>query len=399
MGGGIEVRPTGLTIAPWGDGVGDVRVLDRPLAQVQRAALDAAGLRPGETLTTTDDLWLTPDLARRFVEAARASGRPAALALRDGLLTEYTGALQELGSETLGGHPCRVYPLTWSPAGADLSEVAPLVVPDDTTPLELPVHATIAPGGVVRLPMTHHAAIRIGHWIHVLRANQQELLAYGSRLTTRQRLRVLWAVVRALSFDKWRVMAKLTRRGPGCDIHPSAVVEASTLGAGVKIGAHAVVRFCHLSDGVVVGDHAHVVSSVLGAGAAVSRMGMLQGCVLYPGANTGHYGFQLCVIGRDTFVGGEVVLADWRPEGVIRVEHRGELVSTNTNLLGCAVGHDCRILMRATVQSGRQIPNGYTILGSQADVITKIPADLPREGTPLSVGREGRLEPPKGDAD
>jgi carbonic anhydrase/acetyltransferase-like protein (isoleucine patch superfamily) len=73
------------------------------------------------------------------------------------------------------------------------------------------------------------------------------------------------------------------------------------------------------------------------------------------------------------------------------VMHRGALVSAGTNMMGCAVGHDCQVLMRATTYPGREVPNGYWILGPPHDVIAKIPSTLP-VGEPL-VSDGGVLRP------
>jgi NDP-sugar pyrophosphorylase family protein len=198
-------------------------------------------------------------------------------------------------------------------------------------------------------------------------------------------------MIRAMSIAPANVMQKLVNKGRGCEIHPSAVVEASTLGDYVKVGANAVVRFSHLGDSVRIGDQANVQYSVLGDHATVARMGMLQSCVLHAGANSGHYGLQLCVVGRDTFVGGECILGDFKPGSTIQVFHEGELVDTGTNTLGCAVGHDCAIMMRATFYAGREIPNGVTIIGPPGDIVAKIPPGLPKNTPLMAVG--GVLQP------
>ncbi len=396
------------------DPVGSSRVLDMPVEQLLEAVLREAGAvevarvglaeargGPRERLLATDDLWVTPWLARAFVKAARKAARPAILALPEGLYTEFTEALQDLGrgsGEGVGGH--LRYPLVWLPAGSSWSSaedlvraegLEPVVIEQGVSPLKIPMHKAILASEELALPLTHLSAMRINHWMHIVRANQIALLSWGASLVKVHPLRVLWAAVRAMSLNKWRVMGKLGSRGRGCDIHPSAVVEASTLGDGVRVGANAVVRFSHLGDGVSISDQCNIQYSVLGQGASVARMGMLQGCVMYPGSNSGHYGLQLCVVGRGTFVGGEVVLGDFKPQGEVMVSHRGALVSSGTNMIGCAVGHDCQILMRATAYPGREVPNGYWILGSPHDILAKIPTSLPL-GEPL-ISDEGVLRP------
>ncbi len=403
------ILKTDAVLSPWGEPVGQALVLNEPVVDHLAGVLRQAGAAQvsqvtevpqshgAERLLATDDLWLTVHLVRAFLKAARATGKPSVLVLKEGLFTSYSHALQDLGQVEDG----RRYPLVYLPAGSDwrpsgdlaLDEqgLEPVVIDPEASPLELPMHPAVIKEGRLVLPMAHLAALRLAHWMHIVRANQLALLAWGSALFKVEPLKLLWALVRAMSFNKWKIMGKLTRAGKGCDIHPSAVVEASTLGDNVVVGANAVVRFSHLGDGVRISDQCNIQYSVLGQGASVARMGMLQGCVIYPGSNSGHYGLQLCVVGRDTFVGGEVVLGDFKPAGEIMVMHRGKLVSARTNMLGCAVGHGCQILMRATTYAGREIPNGYWILGPPHDIIAKIPAALPT-GEPL-IADGGVLTP------
>ena len=407
------VLKTSRVLTPWNDHVASVPVHNLPLHHALPAALSLGGAEnvfvdvargevgeAGEALVTTDDLWITPELVAAFVRKARSYGKASILAVRRGLFTEFTSPLQHLREVDPGGGACLVYPLVWVPdisrwtPGGDLVEeeqLTPLPIDLEVRPMEIPVHKVFSADEKFLLPLTHLACVRICHWMHILRANQVGLLAWGARLFAVQPHRLVWAAIRAMSVNKFKVMQKLTTRGRGCEIHPSAVIEASTLGDNVEVGAGAVIRFSHLGNGVRISDQANVQYSVLGDGATVARMGMLQSCVLFPGANSGHYGLQLCVVGRDTFVGGEVILGDFRPEGTIKVRHEGELHSTGTRVLGCAVGHDCQIMMRATFYAGREIPNGYRIIGPPRDIVAKIPLGLP-PGEPL-MAHDGVLEP------
>lgn len=398
-------------IAPFGDHVSEVPVEGQPLsalmagfargagaASVAEVALGAPLPMGGERLVLGDDLWASELLVRAFVKAARRRGEAAVLAVRAGLMTGFTGPLQALGRAQVEGGEAFLYPMAWLPPGAALEEraleqgrgLSPLLIDLQERPLELPVHRVFSAQERLVLPLTHLGCVRIGHWVHILRANQMAQIAWGARQFV-EPWRVLWAALRAMSVNKWRVMQRLVVRGKNCDIHPSAVVEASVLGDNVSVGANAVVRYSRLGDGVRVSDQCNILSSVLGPGASVARMGMLQSCVLYEGANSGHYGLQLSVVGRQTFVGGEVILGDFKPDGEVMVMQEGALVSAQTNLLGCAVGHGCRIMMRATFYAGREIPNGYTIIGPPRDIVARVPVGLP-EGEPL-IAHDGVLEP------
>ncbi len=403
---------TGARLTPFGDEAREAPVRGQSLGEAMREAVRVAGAKAtsvaplgtpspasgGERLIVTDDLWATGHLLRRFVKLARKRGGASVLAVEEGLFTSFTQALQDLGSAEVEGKQCRLYPVAWTPDGAwDGSDptkgggAAPLLVPLDVRPGEMKVHKVFDPSETLVLPLTHLACVRVGHWTHLLKANQMALVAWGIGLLAVEPWRALWALLRAGSLNKWRIMQKLVVTGKNCDIHPTAVVEASVLGDNVTVGAGAVVRFCHLGDGAQVSEGACALYSVLGKGAMVSRMGMVQSAVLYDKANTGQPGIQLCVIGRGSFVGAGVILGDFRLDGEVQVMHQGKLTSVGTNLMGCAVGHDVRILMRASFYPGRELPNGVTILGPTRDMVAKIPASLPLE-QPL-LAQDGTLVP------
>ena len=105
-----------------------------------------------------------------------------------------------------------------------MSLPVPVAMDDDPQPIALPRHPV----------MTLH------HWAHIVWANQAAASSVVRRVPRwRGILRLLWAALRAMSLDKWRVLAKLNTVGRDCDIHPTAVVEAGvTLGLGTKVWDH-----------------------------------------------------------------------------------------------------------------------------------------------------------------
>ncbi len=383
----------GGAVGPWGDPVGALPIANRPLRSWSEEALAALGCAdvtaaPPSTPVTgpawvlADDLWITAGLARRFAAQVAQAPERRALALPEGPLLAFTRPLQTFCGAAEGWWG---YPLAWVPPGETILAGGAWYgatlerVPVEHTPQEVRVHPALLPEGRLEVPLGEDAALRIEHWMHLLRANQLTLLGWGARLMRREPWRLLGAVVRAMSFNKYKVMQRLVERGRGCDIHPSAVVEASVLGDGVRVGANAVVRYARLGDGAVVSDLACVESSVLGAGAVVSRTAVLQGSVLMEGANTGVPGVQLSVVGRGAFSGGAVVLADFKPTGNVRVVHRGAVVDSGSPFLGCAVGHRARLLMGASFYPGREIPNDLTILGPSEHAVARLPAGLPSD--------------------
>src|SRR5262249_49612206 len=139
------------------------------------------------------------------------------------------------------------------------------------------------------------------HWVHLVWANQAGLSMIARRTPTwRAALQVLWAIVRARSINPWRVMARLNTIGRKCDIHPTAVIEASTLGDGVTVGPFARVAFSRVGDGATILSGAEVEASTIGERATVGQRCGLRLCVIYPEAFASQIMLQACVIGRRT---------------------------------------------------------------------------------------------------
>ena len=84
----------------------------------------------------------------------------------------------------------------------------------------------------------------------------------------------------------------------------------------------------------------------------------------------------LYALGRNTLIGGEVILADFTPAGRnarVPDPRTGHLEDAGATLLGCAVGHRARLMAGLYVAPGRAIPNDLTVIGPQADVLRRLP--------------------------
>jgi NDP-sugar pyrophosphorylase family protein len=204
-------------------------------------------------------------------------------------------------------------------------------------------------------------------------------------------LRVLWAVIRARSFNKWRVLGKLNTIGRKCDIHPTAVVEGSTLGDGVSVGPYARVLFSTLGDGVQIMPGASVEASTLGAGSCVAQGCGVRAVVLYPEACSSAVMVQASVLGRRAMVVPGSFLLDLNFDREIRVPMDGELASAGTNFLGCALGHGSQVGTGIWIASGRAIPNGCRIVRHPAELVARLPTENGGTWVPED-GRVVRME-------
>ncbi len=375
--------------------VGDIGWLGAPLARRQDEALRGARLpaRAGDD-PRAQRFVFREDLAfsQGFAQLARIqapAGRDVRLVLGGAI-----GALQAQIS------PHEPAPLAGvlAPGGAvsaeRLAAAEPLVLRPAETSLSFPL-----PGGGVggaaaaEVPMSAHLAVPVGHWLGWLWANLLALgpWLFGELLGTffpAIALRYGWAALRARSVRPARVGAVLGRRGRGCAVHPSAVVEGSWLGDGVSIGANAVVRGCVLADGAAVEDLALAEGSVLGPGARVLRTGMVKFSVLGARAMAGG-DMQLAALDAGASVKLTAALFDQAFGQPVQVAFGDARHPAPFGFAGVCVGAGTAVGGGVRVAPGRVLPPGLTILADPDAVVRRVPAGL--SGT--VVVRGGSLVP------
>ncbi|MGE0133545.1 MAG: hypothetical protein AB7L91_04215 [Dehalococcoidia bacterium] len=385
----VFVEPTGRRIAPFDDPIGETPVLNRPLRAWQAEAFADGGFVVSPTLeppclVVPDTLFASGSALRAFVDAA--GGDDAVLVLKHSEFAKMTTPVQPRVSEVDEGY---LFEAVRYVSGRD--GIPQRVVVD---PLERVINFRL-PGqytGVqdVRIGLPRRPVMTLHHWVHILWVNQMaagyEAMASPMRGTV---LRVLWAVLRARSVNRWKVLRRLSTRGKRCDIHPTALIEGSTLGDGVTVGPNARVLFSRVGDGATIMAGAQVEYSVLGERSWVSQDTVLRFSVLYPDALAGYF-LQLSVMGRHSMTVGVAVL-DLNVERATRVELDGALHSSGQQFLGSAFGHRSRVGAGIFLSTGRMIPNDYLLLGDTRQVLANIPPGLADAG-PLVVA-DGVVRP------
>ena len=367
------------------------------LAERQERALLECGLRlhtvegpppPGPLLAMREDAAIAAATVQDFLAAvagrttdavARLGGRSGGLAAEIGLAAP---------DEPL---------LAWLPDGGEITPerlLAAEVVEIDPQErlLEVPVPREQFGAEVLELPLTERLLLPCHHWLQLLWVNLLGMPPFLWReLAGRNVVEVLWragwAALRAGSLSPLAVGAKLGRRGRGCRIHPSAVVEGCWLGDNVQIGACAVVRGCVLGDGAVVEDLAMAELSVMAPGARLQRQAMLKFSVAGAGASMGGV-MPLGVLDREAAVKRGALMMDMAFGQQIRVRHRGTLVEAPVGLAGVCVGARALVGAGVKVAGGRALPPDLQIIG-EADLVTRVPEGL--AGRVLV--RAGGLEP------
>ena len=169
---------TGRSLAPFGDPVGASRVLERPLAEAQEAALTAAGLTlvaeapVGEPfLVFTDRTWFSAALVRALLHAG-----PGRLRVQNPAFAEIYEPLQDLPAPGL--YEIGVVAAGQSHALDTFPDLQPVTVDLQLKTEEMKgIHPALAFASkpiLVSEAMVH----QIDHWTHLLRVN---LLAMAVR--------------------------------------------------------------------------------------------------------------------------------------------------------------------------------------------------------------------------
>ncbi len=380
---GVYVEPTGRRVAPWNDPIAETIVATRTLGEWQADAFRDAGLAVLPELkppcvVVPDNLFTSGGALRQLVTGA--AGRDAVLVLkqsRHGVgTTPVTPGLSKIDAGWR-------FPSIRVETGRGEPPVDVVVDPEEAE-LDFPMPGYLG-GGVGEIGIARHPVMELHHWVHVMWAGQAAGGMVGRNIPTwRYVVRGLWAATRAMSFNKWKVLGKFNVIGKGCDIHPTAVVEGSTLGDGVSIGPFCRVALSHIDDGATVMPGAQVDLSVVGKGATVAELTTLRFCVVFPNAFAGQYLMQQCVLGRDCITTGGAFSIDLNFDQEIRVPLDGTLHTTGTKFLGIAFGHRSRVGTGFWMQSGRMVPNDVFIIRDPGAVLSKIPGDAPTD-RPLIV--------------
>lgn len=407
----------GVRVEALGDLAREAPVGNRPLALRQQEAFaacgiavrdvdDPAAIRDAEFLLFADNFYASPALLRDFLAAARAIKDPGVLqlALREDAFTalaQFTGE-QPPVEDGAGGHAfrfglylCRGVDAT--PAG--LEGARPVLVSSRARDFTLPFSSRISTMTDLHVPVTHRVAFELTSWVHLWLANLYFIyVSFRERLRSPARwpgllARALAGLALAGSLRPFHIALSVLRRmslkGRGCRIHPTALVEASVLGGGVDVGPHCIVRCSILGDGVRVMEQSIVDGSVLGDGVLVNPQGMVKLTVAYPRAS--FTWIQACVVGESTFLGVLCRALEMKFEGEVKVRHRGELVNTGLPFLGSCIGHRAFISADTRIAPGRVLPNDYKVLTDDSRHVRDVPEGLPHDH--LLVERDGVITP------
>ncbi|MCP4415932.1 MAG: multidrug transporter [Chloroflexi bacterium] len=378
-------------IAPFNETARDLRVQNKPLWLWQRDLLvkhateereypDWEVARQLETdavesLVHRDNLFFNQLLIDEFVEKAQAGGRPVRLAFKvdDPAIAKHvrplTHSFFQQGELLLAD-------MWYLPKGVGQSlEAEPLII--DTESRERgyyhipPYMATEFGDLVYQLPKK--VFVLVENWVHLFIADiLLGVFTQGANVEDRaaaswqQKIKILSRSI----IEQKRILAnsEVVKVGKNVHIDPTAVIHGYTIiGDNVTIGAGAVIDNCIIGSHVTVSQGCQLLLSVIGDGCFLPfRAALFMTTLMENTSVSQNTCLQLCVVGRDSFIGAGNTFTDFNILGgpLKTLNHEGELVSTNLLVLGGCVGHHCRLSSGAIIYAARTIESDVVLLAT-----------------------------------
>lgn len=327
-----------------------------------------------ETIVHRDNLFFNDALVREFVERGKAGGKPVRLAFHkdDPAIAAHvrplTRAFFQQGDLLLAD-------MWYLPQGVSQSVVAaPLVV--DTEALERgyyhipPYMATEFGDLIYQLP--RKAFILIDSWVHLFVA---DILfgVFARGINEEERINQDWRyklkILGNSLLEQRNTLSSgsLVQIGRNCNIDPAARIHGPTIiGDNVTIGPGTMIDNCIIGNNVTISQGCQLMLSVVSDGCFLPfRAALFMTTLMEDTMVAQNTCLQLCVVGRDTFIGAGSTFTDFNLlPAPLKAIIGGSLQETNFLVLGGCVGHHCRIGSGMVIYPGRTIESDVVLVAS-----------------------------------
>ena len=396
----IIVRDQRL-IAPFCEPARDLRIMNKPLWLYQRDVLSPycqeelecqsfeeidtlpSPIISGEVVCYRDNLFFDAFLFEEFITLARQSGKAAQIAFSqdDKAIVTHALALQS-GIRLKDGK--YVADLFYYPDGATIGQETPQPIVIDTQPREIgyyrvPTYMATNERGDLGYQIPLRAFLSIESWVHIFIANVPfGIFAHGARIENSldkfsMMLKVLWRSL--LERKQFLSSSALVEVGKNTQIDPAAIIQGPTIiGDNVTIGPGCVINASVIGNNVNIMQGVQLMLSVVGDGCYLPfRSALFMTTLMENSMVAQNACLQMCVIGRDTFIGAGNTFTDFnllaKP---IKVLHDGEFHEMDLPVIGSCVGHNCRIGSGHTIYPARTIDSDVVLFAKpQQTVIAK----------------------------
>jgi carbonic anhydrase/acetyltransferase-like protein (isoleucine patch superfamily) len=168
--------------------------------------------------------------------------------------------------------------------------------------------------------------------------------------------------------------SELVKVGQNVTIAPSAIIHGPTsIGNNVTIGPGAVIDNCIIGNNVNIAQGCELMLSVVSDGCFLPfRAALFMTTMMENSMVAQNTCLQLCVIGRDTFIGAGTTFTDFNvlPAPLRALGARG-LEETHMFVLGGCVGHHCRLSSGLTIYPARTVESDVVVLANSHNQFIK----------------------------
>lgn len=380
-------------VLPFNEPARDLRIQNKPLwlwqrdilagycnHEIEAATLSDVDGADEERFVYSDHLFFDQELIKEFLTQARKLKHPSQLAFssQDKSFSEHVLPLSNSFEVRDNLH---LSPLWYFPAKNN-EAVQPLRIDmgaNEVGYYNVPAFMAGKMGDLV-FQLPSRAFIAIDSWVHLFIADIIfSLFTRGFRFEKRIKDDLgfkIKLIGRAIVEGRQLLQnSELVKVGRNCVIDPSAVLHGpTTIGDNVTIGAGVVIENSIIGNNANISQGVQVMLSVVGDGtflpfnAAVFMTTLMERSIVAQNAC-----LQMCVIGRNTFIGAGTTFTDFNliPIPIRAMNGQNTLSNSNRPVLGSAVGHNCRIGAGLVIYPGRMIESDVVLIGSEERLIIK----------------------------
>ncbi|MBT3322626.1 MAG: multidrug transporter [Anaerolineae bacterium] len=374
-------------IHPFGEPARDLRIHNEPLYTLQERVLakyttKTTELQIGEHLPQIreemivyrNNLFFNQGYIDSFIEKAKKHGRAcrAAFHADDPAFSEH--ALPLSTSYTPAGN-LYLADLWYYPHGP-VADTRPLIIdmqPKEVGYYSVPTYMAEGSGDLVfQVPL--RSLLAIDSWVHIFIADVVfGVFSSGVGIEKRleEDLKFKIKVLGKALYEGRQVLecSELVQIGKNCTIDPKAVIHGPTIiGDNVTIGAGAVVENSIIGNKVNISQDVQVMLSVVGDGTFLPfKASLFMTTIMENSMVAQNTCLQMCVIGRNTFIGAGSTFTDYNliPVEIRAMDGNNELKNANRPVLGGCVGHNCRIGSGMIVYPARTIESDVVLAATK----------------------------------
>ncbi|MBA3873486.1 MAG: hypothetical protein H0X30_30505, partial [Anaerolineae bacterium] len=267
-----------------------------------------------------DSLWFDSEYVRVFIDRSKASGKACQAAIftdeKERAFTSYTlplsASFETKGTDAKSGRPIAMVDMWYFPKGYT-KDVLPIAIDSESEPRGFySVPDFMAQDKVEELThyLPKYALLSIESWVHIFYASVIfGVFTRGYRFEEQIKhhnftaLKLLWRGI----IEQRQVLttSEAVKVGKDTIIDPSAVISGpTTIGERCYIGPGAVIDNCTIGDDVTVSQGCQLMLSTVANNCFLPfRASLFMSCLMSGTIIAQNTCLQMCVIGRDSFVG------------------------------------------------------------------------------------------------